>query len=209
MELPRFVAGAAFPRQVRVATTPGDLLRIFALRYEVYVEEHGRLVAKADHVRRQLRDRHDETAVHLSVDVAGELVACARLHLGGIPSGLAAPLGLWRFHGLPPAHVGFVSKFMVRRDHRGSTVAARMMRAVFLLAREQRTQALFCTTFPDLVALYERAGMAPYGSQYIDLDLGPHHAMVGLMDACDAPASMLMPADHGDRAVGRVEARVF
>ncbi|HJV95160.1 MAG TPA: GNAT family N-acetyltransferase [Albitalea sp.] len=146
------------------------------------------LVEKADHARRQLRDPHDETAIHLMVEVDGELAACARLHLGGIPAQLAAPLDLWRFHGWSPTDFGFISKFMVRRCHRGSTVAARLMRAFFAFASERRARAVFCTTFPDLLPLYERAGMRAYGAQYRDPDLGPHHAMVFLMPTADDSA---------------------
>jgi N-acyl-L-homoserine lactone synthetase len=209
MAIPRFVSSGGFPSEVRRARTQTELRTIWALRYQIYVEEYGRLVGSADHGSRLLRDSHDDSAIQLMVASAGEVVACARLHLGGIPHELAAPLELWRFHGWSSANVCYVSKFMIRHDHRRSTLAARLMRALFSLARERQAQALFCVTFSALVPLYERAGMAAYGAPLVDADLGTGRTMVLLVDAHDTLRSTSAVVENGERPVAGDVARLF
>jgi GNAT superfamily N-acetyltransferase len=105
-----------------------------------------------------------------------------RMHVGTIPADLAAPLDLRTFPEFHGAGLCFVSKLMVRKEHRSSTVAGRLVRAAYLIARRSGIQAAFCTTFPHLVPLYERVGFRSYLPMYIDAELGPHFALVFLMD---------------------------
>jgi len=189
MAIPRFVSSGDFPRDVRIAHTHDQLQKIWALRYQVYVEKYQHRVSGADHKHRLLRDPHDATGIHLMVESAGEVLACATMHAGVIPRQPAALLQLWRFPDWSVGDVGFVSKFMIRHDHRRSMMAGRMMRAILFLARKRHTQALFCIAFPNVVTLYQRAGMAVYGALHVDIDLGPVRTMVVLVDTNDTLTS--------------------
>lgn len=169
---------------VRIADSAEELRQIFRLRYRVYVQEYGRLASKANHVDLSLQDEHDESAIHLFVTSQGETIACVRLHLGGIPDGLATPLELERFSAYSLRELALVSKLMVRVDFRRSTAIARLGRTLYQMARATQIKAGFCTTFPELVPLYERIGMKSYKEMYADPDLGPHYAMVLLVEDC-------------------------
>jgi predicted GNAT family N-acyltransferase len=135
------------------------------------------MLSSANHQTRQLGDSNDENAIHMYIARAGEIVACVRVHAGVIPEKLAAPLDLHRFSGCGQGHDCFISKLMIRRDHRGSMTAARLMRAMYSLLVELDVETVFCTTFPHLVDLYRRIGLEPYSDMYQDPDFGPHFAM--------------------------------
>jgi len=176
------VTDGQLPPGVHIATREAELSSIYRLRYAVYVEELGKTVAAADHRTRRLTDVHDETAVQLYLEAGGEIAGCMRMHVGYIPALLAEPLDLPRFTDFQGADLCFVSKLMVRKDHRKSTVAARLMSAGFAIARMNAVKAAFCTTFPHLVPLYERIGFESYNPMYTDPELGPHFALVLFLD---------------------------
>src|ERR1051325_533651 len=163
----------ALPVGIHMASTSRELDAIRRLRYAVYVEEEGRTLAGADHVGRKLGDEFDNGAIHLYIEAGGEVVACVRMHIGVIPEALAAPLQLTRFCGRTPGTDCFISKLMVRKDHRGTLAAVRLMRTMCAVCLQYGIQTIFCTTFPHLVALYERVGLHCYTAMYQDKDFGP------------------------------------
>jgi predicted GNAT family N-acyltransferase len=162
---------------VSLASTRQELDALRRLRYEVYVEEEGKTLASANHETRQLCDSCDENAIHLYIAEAGEVVACVRVHAGVIPESLAEHLELGKFPDARQGHDCFISKLMVRRDHRGSMAAVRLMRAIYTIAEQLGIAMVFCTTFPHLVALYQRIGLEPCGDMYEDRDFGAHYAL--------------------------------
>ncbi len=169
---------------VRFATSPLELSNIRQLRYSVYVEEQGRAMGAANHQTRELEDEFDSSALHLYVTRDREVAACVRIHLGDIPSDLAGQLEIGQFQD---TYNCFVSKLIVRKAFRNTTMTARMICAVYSLARDHGAQRVFCTAFPHLVALYERLGMRAYKGMHMDKDFGPHFAMVGSINSFHSP----------------------
>ena len=165
--------------KVQIACTSDELEAVGRLRYTVYVEELGKTLAFADHLRRQVRDVHDADALHLFVAAGGEMVGCVRIHANAVPQVLADPLELWRFHCETSRDFALVSKLIIHPAHRHTTVFGRLLRAVHKLAINSGVRTLFCTTFPHLVPMYCRMGFRNYREMHLDPDFGPHYALAG------------------------------
>jgi predicted GNAT family N-acyltransferase len=162
--------------KVKLATRDEELSEIRRLRYAVYIEEEGKVMECANPETRELGDANDDNAIHMYVADAGEVVACVRVHARHIPGGLAENLELERFAGCGQGHDAFISRLMVRKDHRGSMAAVRLMRAILAIAEGLDIEMVFCGTFPHLVSFYRRIGLVAYRA-YQDHEFGPYHSL--------------------------------
>lgn len=198
-EGPERSIGLGTPPRIIRTQAQDALTAIARLRYEVYVREHGRLVDVADHGREELRDADDITATHFALlDERGHAMAAIRVHVGHLSPAIASPLRLREsFPSLDEARICVASKFIVAPRLRRGTAAVRMLVACYQHASDRNIDALFCTTFPQLLELYARVGLRPYLPEYIDPHLGPHYALMGFLNG--APSVMTRLVARGRR----------
>ncbi len=98
-----------------------------------------------------------------------------RLHIGRLPATVAERLDAGRFG--PEAGIGFVSKTMVAAGRRRSQVFAALSQAAYRAFAEAGLTHVLLHCRPSLVPLYERLGFAPYGTAFVDAEVGPQVAM--------------------------------
>jgi Acetyltransferase (GNAT) domain len=65
---------------IRVAESHADLEKTYRFRYQIYVEEMGRVQKYADHARRRIEDRLDKNAVNLAAFRDGKVVGVVRIN---------------------------------------------------------------------------------------------------------------------------------
>jgi predicted GNAT family N-acyltransferase len=136
---------------VRPARDADEVRAALALRHEVFVVEQG--VPLAEEI-----DEHDETdALHLvAVEDDGRVVATARL----VAEGETVKLG----------------RVAVAASARRRGIASRLLAEGEARARELRARRIALAAQTDAMALYARAGYAPYGGRF--LDAGIEHQMM-------------------------------
>lgn len=151
---------------IRIATTEEEKEAIYRLRYEIYVDEMHIFGAQADHDRRRLVGPHDATARLMYATLDGEVVATLRLNFG-----VDAPFSgefeqTYRPARFRPAisdsQMLILTRFMVRRDLRGSTLAFRMIAEVARLALAEGVEVALCDCQPHLIRYYHRIGFRSY-----------------------------------------------
>jgi predicted GNAT family N-acyltransferase len=134
---------------VRPARDADEVRAALALRHEVFVVEQD--VPLDEEV-----DEHDETALHLVAAEDGEVVATARV----VMDGDTATLG----------------RVAVAAKARRRGIASRLIAAGEAEARAHGARRVALAAQTGALALYERAGYAPYGERF--LDAGIEHLMM-------------------------------
>ena len=91
-----------------------ELLAIFRLRYEIYVEQQRKPLPSANDGLRILRDDLDDVATNFYVgNDDGEIVACGRATIGVWPQVCDGPFTLPAFNGFRPEDFYYISKVML------------------------------------------------------------------------------------------------
>jgi GNAT superfamily N-acetyltransferase len=130
---------------VRFASSPAEREAVFRLRYDVYVEELRMFGRVADHGSRRLEDEHDPQSRLLVAALDGEPVGTMRLTWGAdapFPREFVETYAIDRFADVVPAEqVIAVTRFMVRPDQRGGTIAFRLMEAAMRFGVEHGAEA--------------------------------------------------------------------
>lgn len=165
---------------VDLASTQREREKIYRFRYQVYVEEMGRSLSKADHKRRLLYDDMDDWGLLLYARVNAEIVGTVRLHLAfkeGFSQELALTLAMDKFQtfrpdGGSPRHLSFASKLMVAPHYRNSQVCHLLNSAYYEHCRQKGVIFNLIGCAPYLVALYERMGYRRYKSNFSVPDYG-------------------------------------
>jgi predicted GNAT family N-acyltransferase len=135
--------------EVRPAREADEVRAALALRHEVFVVEQK--VPLDEEV-----DEHDETALHLVAVEGGAVVATCRVVL----EGSTAKLG----------------RVAVATTARRRGIASRLIDASETHARALGARRIVLAAQTGALALYERAGYAPYGERF--LDAGIEHLMM-------------------------------
>lgn len=154
--------------------------RIYRFRYSIYVEEMGKPMPGADHVRRTLRDELDDRSTHLMALRGDELIGTLRITWGadGLPERFVNWYGLERFMGFPKEDLSFTGRMMVSAGLRSSAVSLALAREAYRLGRERGVGFDFIHTTPALIPFFERLGHRRYAPEFLDPDLGPRTPMV-------------------------------
>ncbi len=181
--------------QIRLAETSEECERIFRFRYSIYVEEMGKPMPGADHVRRTLRDDLDERSTHLFAKRGDELIGAIRITWGadGLPEKFGNWYGLERFNGFPKEEISFTGRLMVSENLRSSAVSLSLAREAYRFGRERGIGFDFIHTTPNLIPFFERLGHRRYAPEFLDPDLGPRMPMVLVLgdlehlDSCQSP----------------------
>ena len=118
---------------IRVAENHADLEKIYRFRYEIYVEEMGRVQKYADHARRRIEDPLDQIAVNLAAFRNGEVAGVVRINFPR-----ESDVGDYeRFYHLSsvgkdhPAHTSINTRLMIAPEYRKGRLAVRLAIACY------------------------------------------------------------------------------
>ena len=166
------MTGATKEFVIRLTRDESEREKAYRLRYDVYVEELGVYGHQADHERRLLTDETDEGS-DVFVALAGEAaIGTARLTHGAqrpLPDWMRDDYELDRFAGLvPEERMCLATRFMVRREYRGTTVPVEIIAALVRRAAEFDVDLLFADCEPHLLTMYAMLGFRPYCGMFVD-----------------------------------------
>ena len=147
--------------------TQGQREAVYALRYEVYVEEMGRYRTIADHERGHLVEPEDEISrLFCATDSDGEVVGTMRVTWGGdapFNQRMIDQYDLKQFlENVPADQIIVGERFMVAPSLRGSDLIFRLFQTYMHLVNEKRIQLIFGDCEPHLLNLYLGLGFRTY-----------------------------------------------
>ena len=155
------------PGKVRVvlAQSQEEREEIFALRYEIYVEEMGKSPPEADHCHRLIRDSLDPAARLYGLrNPEGKLVGTLRLNLLGDLDDPESQLGVMAKALLPVLDhvswksISYTSRLMLQAAFRGGTALGLLFNRCYGDAIQAGSRLDACHANPGLVELYEQLG---------------------------------------------------
>jgi hypothetical protein len=150
------------------ATSPKEREAVCRLRYEVQVEELRQYLHLADHGGRRLADADDDRARHLCAWIGDDLVGALRLHFGADGPFPKYYVEMYELDRFVPAvaeadHVAMFNLLVMKKEHRGGPLFARLMAECIKAVVAQDTQLGFADCQPHLVGTFERFGLRPFG----------------------------------------------
>ncbi len=159
-------------------------LRLYGMRYEVFVHEQHKYKGTADHEKRLLRDPLDETAEHLCLLQNNEIVGSLRQIRGrsNATEAMWEQFGLEDFAVFPDEVFGFSGRLMLPQSERGSRGLLKLLHANYVRGREAGTTLDFIICNPHLVRLYEQLGYRRYRKHFFDPDHGYNVPMIFLAE---------------------------
>ena len=179
--------GSADTARVAIAETCAEKERIYAFRYQIYVDEMGKKkLACADASKKILRDDLDDDAVLYYVEADGELAGTLRVNIGAVPAVLShyrEPYRLDRFAEWEPSLLSFSSRLMVSKRLRGSRTLYHLLTAAYEVDLRRGVRFDFCNCAPSLVDLYEHLGYRRYTDNFVDPEVGYRVPMVLVLRA--------------------------
>ena len=155
------------PGKVRVvpAQSQEEREEIFALRYEIYVEEMGKSPPEADHRHRLIRDSLDPAARLYGLrNPEGKLVGTLRLNLLADLHDPDSQLGVMAKVLLPVLEhvswqsISYTSRLMLHAACRGGTALGLLFNRCYGDAIQAGIRLDVCHANPGLVELYEQLG---------------------------------------------------
>lgn len=161
--------------RIELACSKKDREKIYRFRYQVYVEEMGKLLPGADHKRRLIADDLDEdNRGLLFYALAGsEIVGTMRLHIGqasDFPDYLIENMALDKFQNFtainPASQLSYTSKTMVSSRYRRSQAFYLLSSTIYDTFRKHNSPFNFTVGAPYMVALYEQLGHRRYKSNF-------------------------------------------
>jgi hypothetical protein len=171
--------------QVFTATDEADFFRIFQFRYGVKVTQLGEDPPAADHGRKTLSDRLDQSAMQIYVADANkrEIAAAVRLNTGLTDPSLAhltQGFGVFREFGVESLSLS--GQLIISPKWASSMAASLALCAVYKLARQHGSRFDFSQCSPSLVPLYQRLGYRRFRENFVDEELGYQVPMVLLTE---------------------------
>ncbi|WCL48997.1 methyltransferase domain-containing protein [Leptospira sp. GIMC2001] len=148
---------------IKLAETEEEKYRVYALRYEVYIEELGRTQVHADHKNRLIKEPWDDTAHILYVQDDDKMVGTMRTNrkIDG-PMEYEELYDLEKFAPFYPNDVSMTTRLLVRDSYRNSMAAGMMCLRAYEMHREWGINLNFIDTRPHLVRLYQQLGYRFY-----------------------------------------------
>ncbi len=157
---------------MRLATTEEEKEAVYRFRYDVYVEEMGRLGEAADHENRRLVEPEDATARIWYAAQDGEVVATHRFSWGGDAPFSKRLIELYQLtpflNELPPETIAVGERGMVVPRLRGSDVFQKLGQESSAFTEEKRIQLIFGICEPHLLSLYLGQGCRTYAKKNIN-----------------------------------------
>lgn len=185
--------------KVAVAKNAREKLRIYRLRYQVYVEEMGRQLSSADHKNRLVVDDLDESAFLVYVQKDKKVVGTIRNNIYAMeqfPPELIRMFRMDIFRTFNNGHCNqkfcFTSKYVVKEVFRRSPVAYMLVAGSYEFWRDAgEVQFVFAGCNPYMVPLYERLGFRRFAENVVIPEYG-----------CMVPLVWLVEDESHMRAVG-------
>ena len=143
--------------RIGLIQTEEELQQVFRLRYDVYVEELGATMEHADHQHKALHDEWDATADIIGAWHNDELVGCVRLNCSDTTDVTEYEPFL---HPLAKktCKVSVGSKLVVAKAFRGTSLGARLCKAIYAQMHIRGAQLCYLTCRGNLVEMYRRFG---------------------------------------------------
>lgn len=188
--------GAPLADQVSVelATTRKEREKVYRFRYQVYVEEMGKILSSADHRRRLVVDSEDadDRCMLFYARTGSQVIGTMRLHIGRandyLPY-LRDNMAFDRFDNFPakiPANqISYTSKTMVDPRFRRSQAFYLLSATLYETLRKMDCPFNFTVGAPYMVALYEQLGHRRYIGNFSVPGYGYMAPMVILMEDVD------------------------
>lgn len=156
--------------EIRLATTPAEMLAVQRQRYAIYVRELGYRQRHADPTTETIAEPMDATGCIIGAFCGNSVVASVRVNYGD-GSALAeyADLyGLHRFEPYSPAHLSIVTKLMIDPGYRAGTLMARFSVALYEYTARHKPGVLFCVIdcAPALRDFFLRIGYRQIGPAF-------------------------------------------
>jgi hypothetical protein len=192
---PQAVASPAADQiSVELATTRKEKEKVYRFRYQVYVEEMGKILSSADHRRRLVIDAEDaaDRCLLFYARIGNEVIGTMRLHIGRandfLPY-LRDNMALDRFESFPariPENlISYTSKSMVDPRYRRSQAFYLLSANVYETFRRHECPFNFTVGAPYMVALYEQLGHRRYMGNFSVPGYGYMAPMVLLTEDVD------------------------
>ena len=171
--------------KVLIAASEQEKLRIYRLRYQIYVEEMGRELPSADHKNRLVFDEFDEKGFLVYAQSGSEVIGTVRLNIG--TTGEFSPQLVRMFHmdvfqefsnGQHKQKLGFSSKYLVDSAYRRSQAAYLVGVQLYEIYRSEEVQFCFAGCNPYMIPLYERIGFRRFADNF---DIPEYGCMVPLV----------------------------
>ncbi len=171
--------------QVHEAKSREERDAVYAFRYKVYVEELGRELGGADHVRKVVCDEDDEQdgSVLLYTGPLDDISATVRLRIwqpGRIPRHEFDMLSMSRFPGIEQRTISELGRLMIRPTLRGKLLLPSLVRSVYERGVAAGVDLGFCYCAPGLVPHYRKLGFRPYAAPLVPTVDGLEVPLVGI-----------------------------
>lgn len=171
--------------QIHIAQTEAERQAIYRFRYQIYIQELGKQLEKADHQQQILCEPIDENSTLFFVEEQGEIIATCRVAFGcdtAIPDDWKERFELAAFDVYPCESFAFLSRLMVARRFRGLPLTNDLLRAAYALARAKHIRFAFAHCRPPLVSLYRNMGWRIYRESFEDSEVGIQMPMVLVLE---------------------------
>ena len=171
---------------VSLAKSEEEKLKIYQLRYEIYIDELKRNQEFADHAKKTIQEPWDETAHLLYVKDEDAIVGTLRINrkLDG-PLEYEELYDLEKFAPYFPNSVSMTTKLLVKDKYRNSMAASLLCMSAYDLHREWGIQFNIIDTRPHLVRLYQQLGYRFYKENIHHPEFGNAIPLVLILDDVD------------------------
>ncbi|GBG56960.1 hypothetical protein SPFL3102_02301 [Sporomusaceae bacterium FL31] len=174
---------------IGLATTTAEKKEIYHFRYQIYIEEMSRPIAKVDHANKLLYDEFDEWGILLHAKIGSELIATARINIGTIhdfPQNEVEFLSLDRFQNCyadgKDHKFALTTKIMISPTQRSSQTFYLLLAKCYELCCLHDVQFMFGICNLHLIRLYEKLGTQRYCKNTFLPDYGLLTPIVLLID---------------------------
>jgi CRP-like cAMP-binding protein len=149
------------------------------LRYEVYCLELGRHSPFADHEARIISDPLDAFGNTFIAVADGETIGTLRSNIAREGAlGHLEDVYLMRRSPHHPGATAVCTKFIIRKSHRGSSAATRLISAMVGLGLRSGIKACFVDSIPALLPYYRALRFTPSGPAFFHRENGLSHPLV-------------------------------
>lgn len=151
---------------LEIAESEQEKMRVYRLRYQVYVEEMGRRLKSADHKNRLVVDEFDKSGFVVYARVGSETIGTIRVNVGTADQFSPDIVRMFCMDVFQIFAVGrkkqklyFTSKYLVASPYRKSTIASMIVAWSYGFWRDKgEAQFCFAGCNPYMIPLYERLG---------------------------------------------------
>jgi predicted GNAT family N-acyltransferase len=150
--------------EIRLATTQAELEELYRFRYSIYVEEMSRVQHDADHERKIISDKLDDSAHNLLVVKANQLVGAVRMNFIG-EGAIPYYYDFYRIgeqFGVTADNVCIITRLMIANSMRKTALAFRICMSVYEFCLQRGIRYSFIDCNDHLVEFFKSFGWHYY-----------------------------------------------